>query len=45
VSGERSIRIAKIKHAMMKTRIGALLSPVVRDHSFWSSDAFDVVFS
>jgi hypothetical protein len=33
-SGERSIRIAKIRHAMMKIRIGALVSSVVRDHCF-----------
>jgi hypothetical protein len=45
VSGDRNIRIAKIKHAMTKSRTGAPASPVVPNHCFWSSEAFDVVVS
>jgi hypothetical protein len=43
VSGERRIKIAKIKHAMTNIRIGAAASAPVLD-LFWTSEAFDVVF-
>ena len=44
VSGERRIKIAKIKHAMTNIRIGAAASSPVLDLFFWTSEAFDVVF-
>jgi hypothetical protein len=43
-SGERRIKIAKIKHAMTNIRIGAAASSPVLDQFFWTSEAFDVVF-
>lgn len=43
-SGERKIKIAKIKQAMTKIRIDAAVSSCEFDPPVWSLETFDVVF-